>query len=156
MFKTLTAIVLNLLLVASPAHTLMADDMNGFSNPPPDKENTILLVIGIDATLTDENCYGYGAYRLYRPDMAVSIRTTDGFVYDSVHPAHTLMLDNGRCNYVARLKIPVGIRFYVSIAGVAIPPELYQISQEEDNVFFANISDVNLSDLLSKGLGVGD
>lgn len=31
MFKTLTAIALNLLLLASPARALMADDLDGFS-----------------------------------------------------------------------------------------------------------------------------
>jgi len=154
MKRILTAIAL-MVSLASPSLALMKDGMRGFTDAPPPPQSKVLILIAINSNLT-ENCYGYGAYRFYHPDMAISVRTTDGTVYDSVRPNRTLLLDTGRCNYLAYAKIPFGVRFYFSISGVIIPGELYDIEKKKESLYFARITDLDLSYLSEKGLKVED
>jgi len=154
MKKILTAIAL-MVSLASPSLALMKDGMTGFADTPPPPQSKVLILIAINSNLT-ENCYGYGAYHFYHPDMVISVRTIDGAVYDSVRPNRTLILDTGRCNYLALVKIPFGVRFYFSISGVIIPGELYDIEKKEESLYFARITDLDLSYLLEKGLKVED
>jgi len=154
MKRILTAIAL-MASLASPSLALMKDGMTGFADTPPPPQGKVLVLVAINSNLT-ENCYGYGAYRFYHPDMVISVRTIDGTVYDSVRPNRTLLLDTGRCNYLAYVKIPFGVRFYFSISGVIIPGELYDMTKDEDGGYFARIADLDLSYLLEKGLKVED
>lgn len=152
MLKRIAAIALNLLLLSSPARSLMADDAEGFSEDSKVFESEITFVILIDAAFADENCYGWGSYTPYRPDMAVTIWTTDEKVYHSVHPQMVkkeVFNNRLRCAYFALVKIPSGKPFYLSLAGVAIPGQLYDIVESDrGNGFYSVVSNINLIDLM--------